>query len=502
MITLFKLLLVFAAGYLLTMKVVPFIFVRLGRLCGFRMQLTPLTAKRIRRFKSIRRGYYAFVILSTLTVTSLFLELLVNEKPLYIRYGEQTAYPAVREWLNTILPGDWFPEFVRSGDFGIPGDGPLNFDSFARCVSEPGEQFDHLIEQLKENIQRDREFFAEIRAIDPEDLEDFEREELAAADKTMAEAQAELERLERSRDDFKNGAGAIQWAFLYRHGASTQRTDLDRYVKAHDPNMALQFPVRPQFFSTTIEYSAKRSEEAAVAETVRLELPPGTAFLGVDPAGYDLIPQLAYGFRVSVSFAILVLTCGYLIGVGMGALMGYYGGWIDILVQRFIEIWSSIPFLFTIMILVQIFRPSFWLLAVLLIILTAWISISYLMRGEFYREKARDYVHAAIGTGVSDWKIISKHILPNSLVPIISRAPFDFVGFISALVSLDFLGFGLPADIPSWGALLRIGAENISTQESLVLIPVCVFAGTLFMVVLIGEAVREGFDPKVFSRLR
>ena len=182
--------------------------------------------------------------------------------------------------------------------------------------------------------------------------------------------------------------------------------------------------------------------------------------------------------------------------------MGYYGGWTDILLQRFIEIWGSIPFLFMIMIIASIVTPSFWMLVVLLVILRSWMAITYQIRGEFYREKARDYVQAAIGSGVSDMTVMLRHILPNSMVPVISRAPFSFVTYISSLVSLDFLGFGLPPADPSWGRLLNEGFQFVLTSPHLALLPVLAMATTLFLVVLIGEAVREAFDPKVFSRLR
>lgn len=491
----FKGLLVLAAAFVLSTRLIPMLWTRVGRLLGFRMKLAPLTKKRILRFKSIRRGYIAFLVLVTLSTASVFLEVLVNHRPLVIRFGDNVAYPALRDWGNAMLPGVWFSSFDRSGDFGIPGDGPLDYEVFARCIEDPSSQFPELIQNLESAVARDKADFEDLRQEraelleDGEDLEEFDLIELRNADKTIAAAQAEMESLRELQKKFVNGEAGVTWAFLNRNSPSRSRSDLPKS------------PFPPQFFKPEIEYLDKE-EGQTESELKVIALDPGTVFLGTDPSGVDLIPQLAYGFRVSIAFATMVLTCGYFIGILMGALMGYYGGWLDILVQRFIEIWSSIPFLFTIMILIQVFAPSFMLLAVLLILLTAWISISYLMRGEFYREKARDYVHAAIGTGVSDWTIITRHILPNSLVPIISRAPFDFVGFITALVSLDYLGFGLPADIPSWGALLRQGSEMVSSQPSLILIPVTVFAMTLFMVVLIGEAVREAFDPKVFSRLR
>jgi microcin C transport system permease protein len=224
--------------------------------------------------------------------------------------------------------------------------------------------------------------------------------------------------------------------------------------------------------------------------------------LGTSDSGIDVLPLLLYGFRISVGFALMVMGFGYVLGILAGAIMGYYGGWTDILLQRFIEIWGSVPFLFLIMIIASIVDPGFWMLVIFLVILRSWMAVTYQIRGEFYREKAKDYVQAAIGTGVSDFKVMIRHILPNSMIPVISRAPFSFVNYISALVSLDFLGFGLPPTDPSWGRLLNQGFQFLLIYPHLVLLPVMALAVTLFLVVLIGEAVREAFDPKVFSRLR
>jgi len=233
---------------------------------------------------------------------------------------------------------------------------------------------------------------------------------------------------------------------------------------------------------------------------------------GTDDRGRDIFARLAYGFNVSLSFALLVLTVSLGIGVTAGALLGYFGGKLDILGVRLIEIWSSLPFLYTIIIVSSIvvpiyipgrnlvLQPSFWLL---IFILTAfdWMGITYYVRGEFYREKSKDYVGAAISMGASDRSIIFKHILPNALTPIVSFAPFMVVANIGALVALDFLGFGLPAPTPSWGELIGQGVENL-TKWWLVFFPLAAMFVTLLLIVFIGEAVREAFDPKEYSRLR
>ena len=234
--------------------------------------------------------------------------------------------------------------------------------------------------------------------------------------------------------------------------------------------------------------------------------------LGTDDRGRDVLVRLAYGFNISLTFAIVVMMIGESIGVAVGAILGYFGGKLDILGQRVIEIWSSLPFLYTIIIIssivvptyapgrTAIFQPSFWLLVMILAVFE-WVSITYYIRGEFYREKARDYVGAAIATGVSEPQIIFRHILPNALTPVVSFAPFVIVANIGSLVALDFLGFGLPAPTPSWGELISQGTQNL-TKWWLVFFPLGALFITLLLVVFIGEAVREAFDPKEFSQLQ
>ncbi|MFT7667551.1 MAG: microcin C transport system permease protein [Planctomycetota bacterium] len=228
--------------------------------------------------------------------------------------------------------------------------------------------------------------------------------------------------------------------------------------------------------------------------------PTSNHWLGTDNRGRDVLARLIYGYRISITFALGVVVLSYLLGMAVGQVLGYFGGRVDIYGQRFVEIWSGLPFLYTVIIISSMVTPS---VTVLILILAAfrWMSISLYMRGEFYREKSRDYVAAAIAQGESHRSIMFKHILPNSLTPIVSFAPFALVASISSLVALDFLGFGLPAPTPSWGEMVNQGLENI-TKWHLIVFPLTALFITLMMVVFIGEAVREAFDPKVFSRLR
>jgi len=223
-------------------------------------------------------------------------------------------------------------------------------------------------------------------------------------------------------------------------------------------------------------------------------------WLGTDDRGRDVFARLAYGFRISITFALAVVILSYVIGIAVGAIFGFFGGKVDIVGQRLVEIWAALPFLYTMIIVSSIIRPSVALLAILLA-LFGWVGLSFYVRGEFYREKAKDYVAAAISQGESDRSVMFRHILPNALTPVVSFAPFAMVGDITALVSLDFLGFGLPAPTPSWGELMGQGLGNLS-EWHLIMFPLLALFLTLLMVVFIGEAVREAFDPRAFSRLR
>ncbi|MDP5293726.1 ABC transporter permease subunit [Oceanimonas sp. CHS3-5] len=221
-------------------------------------------------------------------------------------------------------------------------------------------------------------------------------------------------------------------------------------------------------------------------------------FLGTDSSGRDIVARLVYGFRTAVGFAFIALTASYLIGVMIGCLMGFRGGRFDLLFQRFIEIWSQVPFLYVIMILVSITQPNFALF-VAINVLFGWMGITWYMRTLTYKEKARDYVLAARAQGAGTWRIIVHHILPNTLMMIVTLAPFTVVANISLLTALDYLGFGLPPPTPSWGELLRQGVNHLDSPW-IVASVVTAVSLVLITVSFIGEAIREAFDPKHFSR--
>jgi microcin C transport system permease protein len=345
--------------------------------------------RRWRKFKSMKRGWWSFLVLIALYVISIFNPVLINSRALVVRYRGATYYPAVAEWLgDTQYPAKTFGQ---------------------RSIGEANYR------QLKADLAE---------------------------------------------------AGGADWVLMPLYPYHPNESLLDA------PELQGPPPHKPQ----------------------------AGHWFGTDDRGRDVFARLAYGFRISISFALFAVLIEYVIGMIAGAVLGFFGGRVDFYGQRFVEIWAAIPFLYTIMIITQVVEPSVTKLGILLG-LFSWVGISFYMRGEYYREKAKDYVAAAIAQGESRFSIMFSQILPNSLTPVISFAPFAIVGSITALVSLDFLGFGLPAPTPSWGELVNQGKQNIHDWH-LVVFPLGALFVTLMLVVFIGEAVREAFDPKVYSRLR
>jgi len=345
--------------------------------------------RRWRKFKSLRRGWYSFLVLICLYVVSLLLPLLVNNRALVVSHGGELYFPALAEWTT----GKQYEGKV----FG------------QRVIGE-----------------------AQYRSL----AESFEK------------------------------AGEDGWVLMPPYPYHPNESLLtDPALKGNPPHA-----------------------------------PQRGHWMGTDDRGRDVFARLAYGFRISITFALVTVLMSYLIGMVIGSVLGFFGGRVDIFGQRLVEIWAAVPFLYTVIIISNLLKPGVWVLAFLLAVFS-WVGISYYMRGEFYREKAKDYTAAAIAQGESRASIMFRHILPNSLTPVITFAPFAIVGSITALVSLDFLGFGLQPPTPSWGELVNQGKQNIQHWH-LVTFPLGALFVTLQLVVFIGEAVREAFDPKVFSRLR
>ena len=349
-------------------------------------QSESINQKRWKKFKSIKRGYYSFLLIISLYVLSFFLPLFVNSKALVVQYQDNYYFPA----LNDVIPG--LNTYIAGKDLG---------------QSVPGE--------------------------------------------------ANYRQLQRDWEESNN------WIIMP--------------IYPYDPYEDITNNENKMYAPPSIHH-----------------------WLGTDDTGRDVFARMCYAFNISISFAFILTIVNYIIGISIGGAMGYFGGKFDLFFQRIIEIWSSLPMLFVVIIISSILKPSFILL-ILIYTLINWIFLTYYMRAEFYREKSRDYVSAAISMGQSNTKIIFRHILPNSLVPVITYFPFSVVGGIVILVSLDFLGFGLAPPTPSWGQILYVGLANI-TKWWMVFSPIMAQFFTLLCIVFIGEAIREAFDPKIYSRLR
>jgi len=344
------------------------------------LTLNPLTTKKIKRFKAIKRGYWSFVILSFLLVLSLFAEVLINSKALLVRYNGAYSFPVISD--------------VKAGtDYGL---------SYS---NEPDYQ----------------------------------------AMKTQFMAQA--------GDNFVI-MPIVPW---------------DPYE---------------QDFSGDYPPTAPSLKDKH--------------FLGTDVIGRDILARLVYGFRTAMGFALLTMVISYTIGTAVGCAMGFFGGKFDLLIQRFIEVWSMVPFLYVIMILVSITQPTFTLF-VAINVLFGWMGMTWYMRTMTYKESAREYVMAARALGASTSRIIFHHILPNTMVMIVTLAPFTIAANITALTALDYLGLGLMPPTPSWGELLQQGKSNLDSPW-IVSSVVTAIVLVLIMVTFIGEAIRAAFDPKKFTR--
>lgn len=342
-----------------------------------RLKLNPLTRKKIQRFRSIRRGYYSFIIFSALVLLSCFAELMVNNRAVVVQYQDNWYFPTY----GAVIPGTTFG-------------------------------FNYQYETNYRDLQR---------RMQQEDTGDF----------------------------------VIMPLVPYNPYENDLRDD--------------DYPPFPPSFEDN-------------------------HYLGTDTIGRDVMARLVYGFRTAIFFSLILLVVSYLIGVSIGAAMGYFGGLFDLLFQRIIEIWSNIPFLYVIMIISSIMVPNFFTL-IAIILVFGWIQMTWYMRTVTYKEKAREYVMAAKALGASNSRVIFKHILPNTVSIIVTFIPFSIANGIIALTSLDYLGFGLPAPTPSWGELLAQGSSNL---ESIWIVSSVIVAMTviLVMVTFIGEAVREAFDPK------
>lgn len=337
------------------------------------IQFSPMTKSRLARFKANRLGFACFILFMVIFVLSLMVEFIANDKPIIVRYKQETYFPVFKAYPETTFGG----VFETEADYKDPA-----------------------VQQL---INQEGWFISPIIP------------------------------------------------FSYQ-----------------TPNLELDVPVPSP--------------------------PTAQNWLGTDDQGRDVLARVLYGLRVSLLFAFALTFCSAILGIAVGAIQGYYGGWIDLLGQRILEVWGGLPVLFMVMILVSMFTPNvYWLFAIMLCF--GWTALVGLVRAEFLRMRNFDYVRSARALGVKDHVIIFKHILPNAMSSTLSQLPFILTANLTALTSLDFLGYGLPPDAASLGELLLQGKNNLNAPW-LALSAFFTLAIVLSLLIYIGEATRDAFDPR------
>ena len=445
----------------------------------------PMTQRRLQRFKSIGRGYWAFIILMALILFACLDQLVVGKRALMVIHNGEVCFPALMQ------------ENLKNKDFGITGDtadSEVNYRDLKKqfsseegnCVLMPLIPYDPT-NDMTSAISKDVEIKdGLVYTTGRNNLYDG----LAA---TLFD---------------ENDPESVHMRYKYRKGK--------RVGEATGKNKERQTVYTASYVDGEL-ISERYTGEGTKEDFLNLESStlrrifynPSPAswkdkhFFGTDSKGNDIFAYLYGGLQVNLKAAAIYIPIVYLLGVTIGLLMGFYGGTADIIIQRIIEIFSNIPFLFVILILSGLVPDEYKGLGMILTILVifGWMGYTYLMRTSALKEKERDYVAAARVMGASTSRIIFKHILPNSVAIIVTVVPFTVSSVILSLTSLDYLGFGLPPQYATWGSLLQDGLTNLSSPW--------IVGSSFFMLVLvlilvtfIGEAVREAFDPKKFTTYR
>ena len=411
--------------------------------------------KRIKRFKSMKRGYYSLILLIIFYVLSILGPLWMNNKALIIRYSNS-------KW-----------------DSGESFDDNNNNNKY-----DEGEIFKDTYEYYFPAIM---DFISFIPGIT------YPLYESKTFNQDISSIQVNFRLLDKQFEKNNNGNFVLMPLYPY-HPHEDLKDELDEEYE--DINANGSFDSGEPFIDENKDGIWNPNNPPTLPDGFG-----GRHLLGTDNTGRDVFTRVVDGYRISITFALIVTTLSYIIGIVAGAILGFFAGKIDLFGVRLMEIFSAMPFLFVMMILASFMKPNIIILATLAILLKGWIGITYYIRGEFFREKSKDYVSAAVSLGASNWQVMFKHILPNSLTPIITFAPFSIITDIGTLVSLDFLGYGLRPPTSSWGNLLSQAAENLDYWHMLIF-PVIVLTITIYMITFISEAVREAFDPRVYSRLR
>ncbi|MGE9267365.1 MAG: ABC transporter permease subunit [Verrucomicrobiales bacterium] len=455
---------------------------------SFGRNVSPLTERRIARFKSIRRGYYSLWIIIALAGLAALDHVLVGKEALAVKYEGEWTFPAFTRALE------------KGSDYGLEGDAALSAPDYR---------------QLKRQF---READAGNRVILPLHPYAPTNDRVAAVALPLKEEDG---RLQRGGENYNGLAARVfdlhqpEHRFLqYRYREGLRDGPADGWDRAGKRVYQANFEA-----GQLVPGSEKWTGEGELADFLGQEAselvivdfsPSGISFkegnfhpLGTTSQGYDVLAYLYGGLQVNFKAVLFYIPLVYAAGITIGLLMGYFGSWFDLVVQRLIEVLEQMPFLFIVMIASTAVperlkeKAGLWLIVIILAAF-GWMSMTYLMRTAALKEKARDYIAASRVIGASTPRILFRHLLPNSVAIIVTLVPFSVSGLISALTSLDYLGFGLPAKYATWGQLLQDGLSNTSSPWLVTSAFACL-VGLLVLVTFVGEAVREAFDPKKFS---
>jgi len=442
-----------------------------------------ITTRRIRRFCDIKRGYYSLLILLALGGLAALDQAVVGKRALAVHYGGKWTFPA-------FLPTD-----LKNKDYGVTdktAEAPADYRKLKRTWKDS-----------KEN-----------RVILP----------LVPYDPTGDTLQPRSKALQQREALYCESGSKPYWGLAAKYFDTAEARMHLRYTLRNGvltgpadgwnadglPVYSAEFKdgrIVSERFNGVGTKEVFLTQESSGLRAVKYHpappIPEEGNWLGTTSQGYDVLAYLYGGLQVNFKAALIYLPIVYLIGITIGMMMGYFGGWFDMASQRLIEILSNMPFLFIVIIFSSMVPDRFKGLPIILTILVAfgWMGMTALMRTAAYRDKERDYISAAKVLGAGTTRILFRHLLPNTVAIIVTLIPFTMSGLVFALTSLDYLGFGLPPEYATWGRLLNDGLSNLSAPW-LVTSTFVVLVGLLVLITFVGEAVREAFDPKKFTFYR
>lgn len=444
----------------------------------------PITVRKIQRFREIKRGYYSLLILLALIGAAALDQVLVGKRALAVELDGKWRFPA-------FLTGD-----LKNKDFGIRGEreeAPADYRELKRLYQAAGKG--RVILPLVPYDPTGDTLPPRSRTMELRDGKYHE----GHSQKPYFGLVAKFYDIEQAR---------IHLRYTMRRGLLNGPADgwdaNSLPVYTADYRDGILIGEKYNGAGSKEDFLAiKSSDLRAVKYHPAPPLPETGNWLGTTSQGYDVVAYLFGGLQVNLKAALIYLPIVYLIGITLGMLMGYLGGWFDIIFNRLIEVFSNMPFLFVVIILSSMVPERFKGLPVILAIQIAfgWIGIAMLMRTAAYRDKARDYISAARVLGAGTSRIVFRHLLPNTLAIIVTVVPFSMSGLVFSLTALDYLGFGLPPEYATWGRLLNDGLSNLSAPW-LVTSTFVALVGLLTLITFVGEAVREAFDPKKFTYYR